>query len=34
MATMVSSNKEGDGDGGKGNVDGYEGGRQATATRV
>ena len=31
---MVSSNKEGDGDGGKSNVDGDEGGRQATATRA
>ncbi len=34
MATMVASDKEGDGDGGKSDVDGDEGGGRATATRV
>ena len=34
MATMVASDKEGNGDGGKSDVDGDEGGRRETATRV
>ena len=34
MATMVVSNKEGDGDSGKSNGDGDEGGGQAIATRA